>query len=185
MVRPTKLYWKAAKHFLRYLRGTTKYGLWYRRTEGVKLQCFIDENWETSPSDRKITLGDISNVGFVFISSYIKKKRYVALSSAEVEYMDASQAACEAIWMTKILVGLFSHEMDLTYIYCDNQSCIKCSENPIFHDRSKHIDIFYHHLWNCVQRRIMFLTTFQLRSKMLRCWKMHCQEVNSNSIGVG
>ena len=42
MVKLTKLFWKAGKHFLRYLRGTTKYGLWYRRIEGMKLQGFID-----------------------------------------------------------------------------------------------------------------------------------------------
>jgi len=42
-------------------------------------------------------------------------------------------------------------------IYCDNQSCIKLSENLLFHDRSKHIDIRYHHLKNCVARRIMLL----------------------------
>eukprot|EP00253_Pinus_taeda_P033816 PITA_33816 len=59
----------------------------------------------------------------------------------EAEYMVASQAACEAIWMRKILVGLFGQRMDPTMIYCDNQSCIKLYENPVFHDRSKHIDI--------------------------------------------
>jgi len=42
-------------------------------------------------------------------------------------------------------------------IYCDNQSCIKLSENPIFHDRSKNIDIRYHHLRDCVAKRIMLL----------------------------
>ena len=42
MVQPTKLFWKATKHVLRYLRGTTHYGLWYRRTEGVKVQGFMD-----------------------------------------------------------------------------------------------------------------------------------------------
>ena len=71
--------------------------------------------------------------------------------------MAASQAACEAIWMRKILVGLFDQRMDPTVIYCDNQSCIKLSENPVFHDRSKHIDIRYHHLRDCVVRRIMLL----------------------------
>ena len=71
--------------------------------------------------------------------------------------MAASQEACEAIWMRKILVGLFGHQMDLTVIHFDNQSCIKLSVNPVFHDRSKHIDIRYHHLRYCVQRRIMLL----------------------------
>ena len=71
--------------------------------------------------------------------------------------MAASQAACEAIWMQKILVGLFGQRMDPTMIYCDNQSCIKLFENPVFHDRSKHIDIRYHHLQDYVVKRIMLL----------------------------
>jgi hypothetical protein len=81
----------------------------------------------------------------------------VALSSTEAEYMAASQAACEAIWMRKILVGLFGSHLDPIVIYFDNQSCIKLSINPVFHDRSKHIDIQYHHLKDCVQRKIMLL----------------------------
>ena len=71
--------------------------------------------------------------------------------------MASSQAACEAIWMRKILVGLFGQRMDPTVIYYDNQSRIKISENPVLHDRSKHIDIRYHHLRDCVVKRIMLL----------------------------
>ena len=59
--------------------------------------------------------------------------------------------------MRKILVGLFGSQMDLTVINCDNQSCIKLLINLVFHDRSKHIGIQYHHLKYCVQRRIMLL----------------------------
>ena len=81
----------------------------------------------------------------------------MALSSVEAEHMAASQAACEAIWMRKILVGLFGYHMDPTVIHCDNQSYIKLSINLVFHDRSKDIDIWYHHLRDCVQRRIMLL----------------------------
>ncbi len=71
--------------------------------------------------------------------------------------MAASQAACKAIWMRKILVGLFVHMMDPIVIYCDNQSCIKLSKNLVFHGRSKNIDIHYHHLQDCVVKRIMML----------------------------
>ena len=81
----------------------------------------------------------------------------MALSSAEAEYMAASQAACEAIWMRKILVSLFGSHLDPTVIHCDNQSCIKLLVNHVFHDRSKHIDIQYHHIRDCVQRKIMLL----------------------------
>eukprot|EP00253_Pinus_taeda_P003143 PITA_03143 len=113
--------------------------------------------WTGSPSDRKSTSGGIFNLGLVEVSWYNKKQRSVALNSTEAEYMDASQAACEAIRMRKILVGLFDQRMDPTVIYCDNQSCIKLSKNPIFHDRSKYIDIRYHHLGDYVVRRIMLL----------------------------
>jgi hypothetical protein len=59
--------------------------------------------------------------------------------------------------MRKILVALFGSHLDPTMIYCDNQSCIKLSINHVFHDRSKYIDIRYHHLRDCVQRKIMLL----------------------------
>lgn len=72
--------------------------------------------------------------------------------------MAASLAGCEAIWMRKILVGLFGCHLDPTMIYCDNQGCIKLSANPVFHDRYKHIDIRYDHMRDCVQRRIMLLS---------------------------
>eukprot|EP00253_Pinus_taeda_P012147 PITA_12147 len=138
-------------------RGTSQYGLWYRRTEGVKLQGFTDADWAGSPLDRKRTSRVIFNLGSAAVSWYSRKQRSVALSSAEVEYMATSQAAYEAIWMQKILVGLFGQRMDPTVIYCDNQSCIKLSEKPVFHDRSKHIDNRYHHLQDCVVKRIMLL----------------------------
>ena len=79
----------------------------------------------------------------------------MAFSSAEAEYMAASLAACEAIWMRKILVGLFGSHLDPTVIYYDNQSFIKLSVNPVFHDRYKHIDIWYHHIKDFVQWKII------------------------------
>jgi len=59
--------------------------------------------------------------------------------------------------MRKILVGLFGQQIDQTLIYCDNQSCIKLFENPVFHGQSNYIDIRYHHLRDCVSRWIMLL----------------------------
>jgi hypothetical protein len=66
--------------------------------------------------------------------------------------MAVDQASCKAIWLRKMLVGLFGREMPPTVIHCDNQSCIKLSENPVFHDRSKHIEIRYHFIRDWVQR---------------------------------
>jgi hypothetical protein len=66
--------------------------------------------------------------------------------------MAASQASCKAIWLCKMLVGLFCQEMPSTVIHCDNQSFIKLSENPVFHDQSKHIEIRYHFIYDWVHR---------------------------------
>eukprot|EP00253_Pinus_taeda_P035430 PITA_35430 len=128
-----------------------------RWTKGVKLQGFTNVDWVASSSDQKSTSGGIFNLGSTVVSWYNRKHRSVALSSAEAEYMAASQAACEAIWMQKILVGLFGQRMDPTVIYCDNQSCIKLSENLVFHDTSRNIDIWYHPLRDCVVKKIMLL----------------------------
>eukprot|EP00253_Pinus_taeda_P017739 PITA_17739 len=114
-------------------------------------------DWAGIPSNRKTTSRGIFNLGLAAISWYSRKQRSIELSSEEAEYMTPSQAACEAIWMRKILVNLFDQRMDPTMIYCDNQSCIKLSQNLVFHDSSKHIKIQYHHLKDCVARRIMLL----------------------------
>ena len=68
----------------------------------------------------------------------------VALSSVEAKYMAASTVSCEDIWLHKVLSRLFDEELDPIVIYCDNQSCIKPFENPVFCDRSKNIEIKYH-----------------------------------------
>jgi len=68
MVQPTKFFWKATKHVLRYLRGTSQYGLWYRWIEGVKLRGFTDADWVGSQTNQKSTLGGIFNLGSVAVS---------------------------------------------------------------------------------------------------------------------
>jgi hypothetical protein len=97
MVNPTKLFWTAGKHVLRYLRGTYKYDLWYRQMDEVKLHGFKDADWAGNPTERKRTSRGIFSIGSTVVSWYNRKQRSVALSSTEVEYMAASQASCEAI----------------------------------------------------------------------------------------
>jgi hypothetical protein len=84
------------------------------------------------------------------ISWQSKKQSSIALSTAEVEYIVACSASCEAIWLRKLLTDLFDLEMRETLILCDNQSCIKMTKNTVFHDRSKHIEIRYHYICDMV-----------------------------------
>ena len=76
----------------------------------------------------------------------------MALSTAEEEYVAACLASCEVVWLRKLLSNLFDLQLDATCIYCDNQICVKLSENLVFHDKSKHIEIKYHYIRNMVQR---------------------------------
>jgi hypothetical protein len=100
----------------------------------VNLHGFMDADWAGNPMDRKSTFGGMFSIESIVVSWYSGKQRFVALSSAEVEYMEAIQVACEAIWMRKILVGLFGSHLDPIVIHCDNQICIKLSINHVFHD---------------------------------------------------
>ena len=76
----------------------------------------------------------------------------MALSTTEVEYVAACSASCEAVWLRKLLSNLFDLQLDATCIYCNNQICLKLTENPVFHDKSKHIEIKYHYIKDMVQR---------------------------------
>jgi hypothetical protein len=96
------------------------------------------------------------------ISWQSRKQSSIALSTAEAEYIAACSASCEAIWLRKLLIGLFDLEMRATLILCDNQSCIKMTENLVFHDRSKHIEIRYHYIRDMVQRgalKLQYIST--------------------------
>ena len=152
MVEPRRVHWSVAKHVLRYLQGTVEYGLDYRQGSGVRLAGYTNSDWAGCAVDRKSTSGCCFGLGSTVVSWLRRKQKSVSLSSTEAEYIAASQASCEAIWLRKMLVGLFDLELRPTVIHCDNQSCIKLTENLVFHDRSKHIEIRYHFIRDWVQR---------------------------------
>jgi hypothetical protein len=91
------------------------------------------------------------------ISWLSRKQTSMALNTAEAEYIAVSVASREVVWLQKLLAGIFDLELEATLIHCDNQSCVKLSENPIFHDKSKHIEIKYHYIRDMVQREAVEL----------------------------
>ena len=96
------------------------------------------------------------------ISWFSRKQSCVALSTAEAEYVTACSASGEAVWLRKLLSDIFDLQLDATCIHCDNQSCMKLSENPVLHDKSNHIEIKYHYIMDMVQRgamKLLYVTT--------------------------
>eukprot|EP00253_Pinus_taeda_P002464 PITA_02464 len=154
MVEPKRVHWAAVRYILSYIHNTVEYGLKYTQEDDVRLSGYTNADWAGSSVDRKSTSGYCFSVGSGMVSWCSRKEKSVALSSAEVEYMAANTTTCESIWLWALLVSLFRQRMDATSVYCDNQSCINLSENPVFHDRSKHIDIQCHFIRDCVQGAI-------------------------------
>ena len=96
-----------AKHVFRYLQGTLDYGLDYRQGDGVRLVGYTDSDWAGCASDRKSTSECCFGLGSAVVSWFSRKQKAIALSSSEAKYTVASQASCEAIWLRKMLVGMF------------------------------------------------------------------------------
>jgi hypothetical protein len=152
LVEPRRVHLVAAKHVMRYLKGTLDFGLCYNGDHDFRLIGYTDSDWAGSVSDRKSTSGCCFSLGSAMTSWQSRKQSSIALSTTEAEYIVACSASCEAIWLQKLLTGLFDLEMEAIVILCDNQSCIKMTENPVFHDKSKHIEIRYHYIRDMVQR---------------------------------
>jgi hypothetical protein len=169
LVEPRHVHLVAAKHVMRYLKGTLDYGLSYDGDHNFTLSGYTDSDWAGSVFDRKSTSGCCFSLGSAMISWQSKKQSSIALSIAEAEYIVACSASCEAIRLRKLLTGPFDLEMEATTILCDNQSCIKMTENPIFHDTSKHIEIRYHYIRDMVQRGAIKLQYVSTMNRLLMC----------------
>jgi hypothetical protein len=145
LVEPIHVHLVAAKHVMRYLKGSLDCGLSYDRDHDFRLSGYNDLDWAGSVSDRKSTSGCCFSLGSAMISWQSRKQSSIVLSTTEAEYIAVCSASCEAIWLRKLLTCLFDLEMEATLILCDNQSCIKMTENPVFHVR-------YHYIRDMVQR---------------------------------
>ena len=118
---------------------------------------YIDLDWAGSVIDRKSTSECFFSLGSVVIVWCNRKQTSVALNTTEAEYIATCSASNEVVWLQKMLSGLFNLEMDATCIYCDNQSCIKLSKNPVFHDKSKNIEIKYEYIHDMVEKGVVKL----------------------------
>jgi hypothetical protein len=105
---------------MRYLKGMLDFGLCYNGDHDFRLIAYIDSEWVGSVSDRKGTLGCCFSLGSTMTSWQSRKQFSIALSMVEAKYIAACFASCEAIWIQKLLTGLFDLEMEATMILCDN-----------------------------------------------------------------
>ena len=111
---PIHVHLIAAKHIIRYLKGTIDYGIKYKVNQKIKLQSYVDLDWAGSAIDRKSTLGCYFSMGLRVISWFRKKKSCMALSTVEAEYVTACSASCEVVWLRKLLSNLVDLQLEAT-----------------------------------------------------------------------
>jgi hypothetical protein len=159
----SKEHWEYAKRVLRYLKRTIDLGLVYSQNKS-EIVGYVDADWADDASDRRSYTGYVFMYAGAAVSWECRKQRTVALSSTEAEYMAISDAAKEAVYL-KGLVGELLGNCGAINIYNDNQSAQKIATNPVFHNRTKHIDVRHHFVREVVsneQVNLMYLTTSEM-----------------------
>lgn len=145
MSRPQEPHMQAVKHIYRYLRGTSDLALLYQRGEDNYLSGFTDADWAGDLHDRKSSTGFAFLLGSTPVTWNSKKQPTVALSSTEAEYMALTESTKEAIWLRRLLGKLQLLNLQTpTIIHGDNQGSLNLAHNPIYHGRTKHVEVRHH-----------------------------------------
>jgi hypothetical protein len=155
MKTPTTEHMAAVKHILRYVKGTIDMGCCYKKMpeENLNFVGFSNSDMAGDLDDRKSTTDVIYFLGSNPISWFLRKQKVVALSSCEAEYIVAASAACQDVWLEVLRADFLSQPPQKIKLKFDNKSTIALCKNPVYHDRSKHIDIRFHFIRECVEKR--------------------------------
>ncbi|CAL9010688.1 unnamed protein product, partial [Prunus brigantina] len=151
MTSPTKKHMGVARRVLRYVQGTLSYGIEYVRNQSTTLVGFCDADWAGSEDDSRSTSGYAFSFGSGAFSWASVKQNTVALSTAEAEYVSASEATAQTIWLRFVLDDFGEMQSEATPLFCDNMSAISMAKNPVFHQRTRHINRRYHFIREALQ----------------------------------
>ncbi|CAL2234198.1 unnamed protein product [Prunus armeniaca] len=154
---PTNRHYGTAKRVLRYVKGTLDYGLEYVKGRKSILIGYCDSDWGGSVGDCKSTSGYAFTFGSGVFSWASVKQNCVALSTAEAEYISVAEATTQAIWLRFVLEDFGELQTEATPLHCDNISAIAITKNPVFHQKTKHIDRRYHFIKDALQEGVINL----------------------------
>ena len=141
---PATLHWTAAKRILRYVQRTLHTGITFIKSSSTLLSVFSDADWAGCPDDRRSTGGFAIFFGPNLISWNARKQATVSRSSTEAEYKSLANATAELIWVEALLQELGVKMKERPCLWCDNLGATYLSANPVFHARTKHIEIDFY-----------------------------------------
>ncbi|CAN6720242.1 unnamed protein product [Malus baccata var. baccata] len=151
MHKPTMKHMGTAKRVLRYVQGTLDFGIEYVKGKAAVLIGYCDSDWAGSLDDMKSTSGYAFSFGSGVFSWASVKQCSVALSTAEAEYVSAAVATTQAMWLRFMLTDFGEEQVEATPLLCDNTYAIAMSKNPVFHQKTRHINRKYHFIRDAIQ----------------------------------
>ncbi|GJS78573.1 putative ribonuclease H-like domain-containing protein [Tanacetum coccineum] len=153
-VTPLTSHLNKVKRIFKYLKGRPKLGLWYPRDSPFVLEAYSDSDYAGSHGDRKSTTGGCQFLGRRLISWQCKKQTIVATSSTEAEYVAAANCCGQVLRIQNQMLDYGFNFMN-TKIFIDNQSTICIVKNPVFHQRTKHIEIRHHFIRDANEKHLI------------------------------
>jgi hypothetical protein len=166
LTSPTIIHYDTACRVIRYLKGTPGRGLFFPRNSPLQILGFADADWANCVDSRRSTSGYCFFLGSSLISWRAKKQNTVSRSSSEAEYRSLSFAACELQWLLYLLKDLHIECVKPAVLYCDNQSAVHIASNPVFHERTKHLEIDCHFVRDKVQQGTFKLLPISTKSQL-------------------
>lgn len=157
MLSPRHLHLSAVRRIIRYLLGTPSRGLFFSAGSSIQLQAYSDSDWAGCPDTRKSTTGWFMFLGDALVSWKCKKQDSVSKSSTEAEYRAMADASAEIIWLRGLLTELGFSQDQPTKLHADNTSAIQIVANPVYHERTKHIEVDCHFIRVAYDRHIITL----------------------------
>jgi hypothetical protein len=140
---PTSAHWTTLKRVLWYLKGSVDHGLFYSRGS-LSLQAYCDSDWAGDPDDWRSTTGFGVFLGPCLVSWCAKKQSVVSKSSTEAEYRAMAMVTAELYWLRMVLKDMQISITAPPLLRCDNLGAIALASNPVYHARTKHIEVDYH-----------------------------------------
>nr|GFC37365.1 putative ribonuclease H-like domain-containing protein [Tanacetum cinerariifolium] len=153
-VTPKECHLHAFKRIFRHLKGHPKLGLWYPKESPFGLVAFSDSDYGGASQDRKSTTGESQFLGRRLILWQCKKQTIVATSTTKAEYLTAASCCGQVLWIQNQLLD-YGYNFMNTKIYIDNNSAICIVKNPVYHSKTKHIEIRHHFIRDCFEKKLI------------------------------
>lgn len=152
---PRESHMQAALNVVKYLKGTIDWGLFYPSQGEPEVKCYCDADWGACSFSGRSLTGYALFLGDSLISWKTKKQKTVSKSSAEAEYRGMSQTAAEVVWIYGILEDMGMKIPKPVTMFCDNKAAQHIAANPVFHERTKHLNLDCHYVRERIQEGLI------------------------------